>query len=56
MYNEVKISYASSNKTIAVVNSKGKITGKKNGTTKISITAELGDGTKKVFTYKITVK
>ncbi|MDF2510137.1 MAG: hypothetical protein K0S04_3 [Herbinix sp.] len=56
MYNEVKISYASSNKKIAVVNSKGKITGKKNGTTKISITAELGDGTKKVFTYKITVK
>ena len=54
--NEVKINYTSNNKKIASVNSKGKITGKKKGTTKINVTAELVDGTTKVFTLTIKVK
>lgn len=54
--NEVKVTYQSGNKKIAVVNSNGKITGKLKGTTTISATAELADGTNKVFTFKITVK
>jgi len=53
---EVKISYSSSNSKIAKVNSNGKITGKKKGTVKIKVTAELADGTKKEFTFKIKVK
>lgn len=54
--NEVKISYKSGNKKIASVSSKGKITGKKKGTAKITATAELADGTKKEFTFTIKVK
>ena len=55
-YQEVKVNYTSGNKKIALVNSKGKITGKMKGTTKIYATAVLADGTKKVFTFKIKVK
>ncbi len=55
-YNEVKLTYKSGNKKIAVVNSNGKITGKQKGNTTITATAELSDGTKKVFTFKIKVK
>ncbi|MFT4146099.1 MAG: Ig-like domain-containing protein [Mobilitalea sp.] len=54
--NEVKISYKSANSKIAIVNSKGKITGKKKGNTKITVTAALADGTKKVVTLTIKVK
>lgn len=54
--NEVKISYTTKNKKIATVSSKGKITGKKKGTTQITATAELSDGTKKEFTFTIKVK
>lgn len=57
IYNEVKINYSSSNNKIAKVNSKGKITGKKKGKTKINVTVELADGTKKVVeTFTIKVK
>lgn len=54
--NEVKISYSSSNKKIAKVNSKGKITGIKKGKTKIDVTVELVDGTKKIFPLTFQVK
>ena len=54
--NEVKINYKSANSKIATVNSKGKITGKKKGNTKITVTAALADGTKKVFTLTVKVK
>ena len=54
--NEVKINYKSANSKIATVNSKGKITGKKKGNTKITVTAALVDGTKKVFTVTVKVK
>lgn len=53
---EVKINYSSSNSKIAKVNSNGKITGKKKGTAKIKVTAELADGTKKEFTFTVKVK
>lgn len=53
---EVGISYSSSNSKIAKVSSKGKITGKKKGNAKINVTAELADGTKKVFTFTVKVK
>ena len=55
-YNEVKISYSSGNSKIAKVNSNGKISGKKKGKAQINVTAELPDGTKKVFTFTIKVK
>ncbi len=54
--NEVKINYKSANSKIATVNSKGKITGKKKGNTKITVTAALADGTKKVVTLTVKVK
>lgn len=54
--NEVKITYSSSNSKIAKVSSKGKITGKKKGTAKITVTAKLSDGTKKEFILTIKVK
>jgi hypothetical protein len=54
--NEVKINYKSANSKIATVTSKGKITGKKKGNTKITVTAALADGTKKVFTLTVKVK
>lgn len=53
---EVKITYTSANSKIAKVSSKGKITGIKKGNAKIKVTAELADGTKKVFTVTIKVK
>lgn len=53
---QVKISYKSSNKKIATVNSKGKVTGKKKGTVNITVTVKLQDGTKKSFKSKVTVK
>ncbi len=56
IYNEVKISYASSDKKIASVNSSGKITGKKKGTTKISVTVQAADATQKTVVLKIKVK
>lgn len=54
--NEIKINYKSANSKIATVSSKGKITGKKKGSTKITVTAALADGTKKVVTLTVKVK
>lgn len=54
--NEVKISYTSENKKIATVNSNGKITGKKKGTTNIHVTVELAVGAKETFTLLMKVK
>lgn len=54
--NEVKISYSSDNSKIAKISSKGKITGKKKGSTNINVTAELSDGSKRTFTLSIKVK
>lgn len=49
--NTQKVKWSTSNKNIATVNSKGKVTAKKNGTA--TITATIG---KKKFTCKVTVK
>ena len=49
-----KVTWKSSNKKIATVNSKGKVTAKKKGTVKITATAK--DGSKKKATIKIKVK
>ena len=47
------VSYASSNKTVATVTSKGKVTAKKEGTAKITIKAKDGSGKKAVLTVKV---
>ncbi len=48
-----KVSYKSSKKNVASVTSKGKITAKKTGTTKITITAK--DGSKKTTSFTVYV-
>lgn len=48
------VKYASSNKAVATVNSKGVVTGKKAGTAKITVTSKLNKKVK--ATVKITVK
>jgi hypothetical protein len=54
---QVKITYKTSNKKIATVNSKGKVTAKnKKGTVKILVTITDVYGSKKTITTKITVK
>ena len=53
---QVKITYKSNKKKVAIVNKKGKVTGKKQGSTKILTTVSLQDGTKKIFQTKIKVK
>ena len=45
-------SYKSSNKSVATVNSKGKVTGKKKGTATITVTMKSGA----TATFKVTVK
>lgn len=52
-----KISFKSKNKKIATVNAKGKVTGKKKGTTKITVSYKKGKGAKKklgTVTVKVT--
>lgn len=49
-----KVTWKSSNKKVATVNSKGKVTAKKKGT--VTITATAKDGSKKKATIKIKVK
>lgn len=49
-----KIAWSSSNKKVAVVSSKGKVTGKATGTA--TITAKAADGSGKKATCKVTVK
>ena len=48
--NGAKVTYKSSNKKIAKVNSSGKVTGVKKGTVKITISC---NGTKKVVKVKV---
>lgn len=56
MENVAKITYKSSKKSVVSVNKNGKITGKKKGTGKVTVTVTLKDGTKKIVTIKVTVK
>lgn len=56
MENVEKITYKSSKKSVVSVNKNGKITGKKKGTGKVTVTVTLKDGTKKIVTIKVTVK
>ncbi|MBQ3601148.1 MAG: Ig-like domain-containing protein [Lachnospiraceae bacterium] len=52
----VKVTYKSSNKNVATVNSSGKITAKKKGKATITVTFKFSNGTKHVVKKKITVK
>lgn len=56
MENVAKITYKSSKKSVVSVNKNGKITGKKKGTGKVTVTVTLKDGTKKIVTIKVNVK
>ena len=53
---DVKITYKSGNKKIATVSSSGKVTGKKKGTAKITVTMQIKNGAKKTVTTKVKVK
>ena len=53
---DVKVTFKSSNKKIATVSSSGKVTGKKKGSAKITVTMKIKDGAKKTVTTKVTVK
>lgn len=53
---DVKVTFKSSNPKVATVSSSGKITGKKKGTAKISISMQIKNGAKKTLTTKVTVK
>lgn len=53
---QVKIKYTSANKRVATVTQKGKVTAKKKGNTKITITISLQDGTNRKYTVKVNVK
>lgn len=53
---QVKIKYTSANKRVAAVNQKSKVTAKKKGNTKITVTISLQDGTNRKCTVKVTVK
>lgn len=53
---DVKVTYKSSNPKVATVSSSGKVTGKKKGTAKITVTMQIKDGAKKTVTTKVTVK
>ena len=50
----VKVNWTTSNKKIATVNSKGKVTARKKGT--VTITAKAKDGSGKKGTFKIRIK
>ena len=53
---DVKVTFKSSNPKVAAVSSSGKVTGKKKGTSKISISMQIKNGAKKTVTTKVTVK
>lgn len=53
---EVKPSFTSSNKKVAVVSKTGKVTAKSSGKTTITTTVAAKDGTKRTFKSSITVK
>lgn len=53
---DVKVTYKSSNPKVATVSSSGKVTGKKKGNAKITVTMQIKDGAKKTVTTKVTVK
>lgn len=53
---DVKVTFKSSNPKVAKVSSSGKVTGKKKGTAKISISMQIKNGAKKTLTTKVTVK
>ena len=54
--NVKKITYKSSNPTVATVDKNGKIKGKKAGTSTITATVTLKNGETKILTMKVTVK
>ncbi|MBO5371379.1 MAG: Ig-like domain-containing protein [Lachnospiraceae bacterium] len=51
-----KVKWKSSNKSVAAVSSSGKVTAKKTGTAKITVTAKDGSGKKAVCTIKVVKK
>jgi len=53
---DVKATFKSSNSKVATVSSSGKVTGKKKGTAKISISMQIKNGAKKTLTTKVIVK
>lgn len=53
---DVKVTYKSSNPKVATVSSSGKVTGKKKGTAKITVTMQIKAGAKKTVTTKVKVK
>lgn len=53
---EVKITYRSSDPSIATVSGNGKVVAKKTGKATITVTVQLADGSSKQFKVKITVK
>ena len=53
---DVKVTFKSSNPKVATVSSSGKVTGKKKGTAKISISMQIKNGAKKTLTTKVIVK
>ena len=53
---DVKVTFKSSNPKVATVSSSGKVTGKKKGSAKITVTMKIKDGAKKIVTTKVTVK
>lgn len=53
---DVKVTFKSSNPKVATVSSSGKVTGKKKGTAKVTVTMQIKDGAKKTLTTKVIVK
>ena len=56
MKNVSKITYTTSNKAVAAVDKKGKVTAKKSGTVSIKVKVVLKNGETKTVTMKVTVK
>ena len=50
------MTYKSSNPKVATVSSSGKVTGKKKGNAKITVTMQIKAGAKKTVTTKVKVK
>lgn len=53
---DVKVTFKSSNPKVATVSSNGKVTGKKKGTAKITVTMQTKTGAKKTVAIKVRVK